>query len=55
MSELEEIANFLEGSEINLDDAMQKYEHGIKIAQELQVYLKNAENKVETLKQGFDK
>lgn len=55
MQELETIAEYLESSEVNLDKAMDKYERGIEIAKQLRDYLKTAENKVDTLKQSFDK
>lgn len=54
MAELEEIADYLQGSEVNLDEAIKKYERGTEIARRLRDYLKSAENKIETLKKNFD-
>lgn len=54
VKELEEIAQYLESSEVDLDEAMKKYERGVEIAKGLRTYLKTAENRVETLKQSFD-
>lgn len=54
MTELEEIADYLQGSEVNLDEAIKKYERGTEIARQLRDYLKSAENKIETLKKNFD-
>jgi exodeoxyribonuclease VII small subunit len=55
MRELESIADYLQSSEVDLDEAMKKYERGTQIAKQLRDYLKTAENKVETLKQSFDR
>lgn len=54
MAELEQIAQYLESSQVNLDEAMKKYERGVQIAKDLKIYLKTAENRVQTLKQSFD-
>lgn len=54
MAELEEIAQYLQSSEVDLDQAIAQYEKGIEIAKNLRSYLRTAENKVETLKQNFD-
>lgn len=55
MVELESIAQYLQGSDVDIDQAIAKYERGVKIAKDLQAYLKTAENKVRSLKQNFDK
>lgn len=54
LKELEEITTYLEGSEIDLDVAIKKFERGTELAKELKTYLQQAENKVATLKQRFD-
>ncbi len=53
MKELEEIAAYLEGSDVDLDTAIAKFERGAALAGELKQYLASAENKVEQLKQNF--
>lgn len=55
LDELEQIAEYLQGNEVNLDLAIKKYERGVELASQLKAYLKEAENKVNTIKQSFDK
>jgi len=55
MSELEEITRYLEGEAVDLDEAIKRFERGSEIAKELKTYLQSAENKIETLRQSFDK
>ena len=49
IGELEEIVEFLEGSEVSLDEALKKYEEGIKLARFLAQKLAQAEKKIEIL------
>lgn len=53
MKELEEIAAYLEGSDVDLDEAIAKFERGAALATELKQYLAQAEGRVEQLKQDF--
>lgn len=53
MKELEEIAAYLESSDVDLDEAIAKFERGAALAGELKQYLASAENKVTELKQDF--
>lgn len=53
MKELEEIAAYLEGSDVDLDEAIAKFERGALLATELKQYLAKAEGRVEQLKQDF--
>jgi exodeoxyribonuclease VII small subunit len=53
MKELEEIAAYLEGSDVDLDEAIAKFERGAALATELKQYLTQAEGRVEQLKQDF--
>lgn len=53
MKELEEIAAYLESSDVDLDEAIAKFERGAALAGELKQYLASAENKVMQLKQDF--
>jgi exodeoxyribonuclease VII small subunit len=55
LKELDEITSYLDSNEVELTVAMNKFEQGTAIAQELKLYLESAENKVETLKQNFEK
>ncbi|HSD70517.1 MAG TPA: exodeoxyribonuclease VII small subunit [Woeseiaceae bacterium] len=49
LSELEAIVEELEGGDLPLDKAMQKFEQGIKLTRGCQSALKDAEQKVEIL------
>ena len=53
MKELEEIAAYLEGSDVDLDEAIAKFERGAALATELKQYLAQAEGRVEQLKHDF--
>jgi len=48
---LESLVEELEGGELPLDKAMQKFEEGVKLTRECQAALKDAEQKVEILLQ----
>lgn len=47
--ELEELVAEFEKGEIEIDQALPKFERGVKLAQELKTYLKTVENKVEKI------
>ncbi len=55
MAELENITAYLESADVDLDEAIKKFERGSKLAKELKDYLANAENTIEQLKQDFTK
>ena len=55
MQELEQIAAYLEQSDVDLDKAIQKFERGSHLAKQLKEYLGSVENKVNELSQDFDK
>ena len=44
--ELNEIVNNLQSGNIDVDDAMKKYDRGQELVKEISEYLKNAENKI---------
>jgi exodeoxyribonuclease VII small subunit len=44
--ELNEIVNDLQSGNIDVDDAMKKYDRGQELVKEISEYLKNAENKI---------
>lgn len=47
--ELEQIVSALQQDDIDIDEAMQKYERGQELIKQLEKYLKTAENKIEKL------
>ena len=53
--ELEEILDKLQSGDLDIDDAIKQYEQEMAIVQQLQDYLKQAENKVTKVKKSFDK
>lgn len=55
MKALEEIVKSLEDDNINLDDSMKAFEKGIKLYNECNGILKNAENKIEILNKENEK
>ena len=48
-SELEALVADLEGREIDLDDDLPKFEHGMKLAKQLLAKMSEAENKIEEI------
>jgi exodeoxyribonuclease VII small subunit len=53
--ELDDILLKLQSDDLDVDEAVALYERGIAITNELQAYLKDAENKVSKLKADFSK
>ena len=53
MLELQDITDYLEGEDVKIDIAMQKYERGSLLAQQISDYLKTAENKITTIKSAL--
>ena len=45
-NELNEIVNDLQSGNIDVDDAMKKYDRGQELVKEISEYLKNTENKI---------
>ena len=52
-AELDAILADLQGGEYDIDEAVKKYQRGMEIVEELQKYLKEAENKVTKVKADF--
>lgn len=48
--ELDEVLSWFEGGEVDLDEAVAHYERGMRLVKELELYLKDAENKVTKIK-----
>lgn len=45
-TELDDILSLLQSGEVDIDEAIKLYERGQKIVEDLQTYLKTAENKI---------
>jgi len=54
LQELESIVNQLEQGELSLDDALKKFEEGVKLARFCQKTLNEAELKIKTITQNED-
>ncbi len=57
VSQLEELVESMESGELSLDELIRRFEHGAKLVHLCQRHLKDAELKIEKLKddlQGFD-
>lgn len=51
--ELDEIIDWFESGELNIDEAVPKYEAAMKLITELEKYLKTSENKVRKINARF--
>jgi len=51
--ELDDLMVWFESDDVDLDQALEKYEQGMELIQQLQKQLVQAENKVTKLKQKF--
>jgi exodeoxyribonuclease VII small subunit len=52
--ELEQLLEWFEGNDINLDDALVKYEQAMKLLQFMETHLKTAQNNVKKISIKFD-
>jgi exodeoxyribonuclease VII small subunit len=52
--ELNELVEWFEGELVNLDEAVAKYEQALELLQQMENYLKTAENKVKKITAKFD-
>lgn len=52
-NELDQILEQLESTDLDIEEALSKYQRGMEIVEQLEDYLKTAENKVTKLKQTF--
>ncbi len=50
IKELQEITEYLESADVDLDEAIDKFDRGSKLAAEIEEHLKIAENKIKTIK-----
>jgi exodeoxyribonuclease VII small subunit len=49
-TELDELLNWFDGDDIDIDQAVEKYEQALKLTKQLELYLQKAENKITKLK-----
>lgn len=54
-NELDGILARLQAGELDIDEAVKLYERGMTVIEELESYLRSAENKVTKIKASFDK
>lgn len=50
LKELEEITTYLESSDVDLDEAIKRFDRGSELAVQIEQHLQEAENKVKTIK-----
>jgi exodeoxyribonuclease VII small subunit len=53
-SELDQVLGELQRDDLGVDAALKHYQRGLELVQQLEAYLKTAENKVTELKAKFD-
>lgn len=53
-SELDEIFIKLQSTDLDIDEAVEAFERGVRITKELEEYIKNAKNKVTKIKADFN-
>lgn len=53
-SELNDIMRQLQSEDINVDEAIKRYERGLAIVKQLEAYLSQAENRVREIKTKFN-
>ena len=54
LKELEEITDWFESENVELDQGLQKFERGIELVAQLRQQLQTAENRVQEIKHKFD-
>lgn len=50
LKELEEITAYLESSDVDLDEAIKRFDRGSELAAQIEQHLQEAENRVKTIK-----
>lgn len=53
-AELDAILEALQTSDMDIDEAVKAYEHGMQLVQQLEEYLQRAENKINKVKAKFE-
>lgn len=54
LAELDDVLAWFDRPDIDLDEALQKFDHGVKLAESAKAKLTTLENKISLLKQRFD-
>jgi exodeoxyribonuclease VII small subunit len=54
LAELDDVLTWFDNPDIDLDDALAKFDHGVKLAEAAKEKLISLENKITVLKQRFD-
>ena len=54
MKQLEAIVEWFESDDVDIDEALQKYEEGLKLVNDLQKDMKSAKNKFTKLQKSFE-
>lgn len=52
--EIEEINEWFQGEDIDLEEALQKYKRGMELVQKCKARLKEAENKFEEIRKDYE-
>lgn len=55
LAELDALIAWFDQPDLDLDEALKKFDQGVKLAAEIKKQLSEAENKINLLKQRFDK
>lgn len=55
LAELDELIAWFDQPEIDLDEALKKFDQGVKLTGEIKTQIAEAENKITVLKERFDK
>jgi exodeoxyribonuclease VII small subunit len=53
-AELDELMNWFESGDVNLDEAVVKYKKAMELITELESYLKTAENEIKKITASFE-
>lgn len=51
-TELAELMSWFEGEQVDLDEAVTKYDQAMKLLAEMEAYLNSAENKIKKIARG---
>lgn len=54
-AELSDVLDWFDSEEVDLDEALAKYQQAIKLIKQMENYLKTAENKIREISVGFSK
>lgn len=54
LTELDDVLTWFDRPDIDLDEALKKFDHGVKLAESAKAKLSQLENKISVLKQRFD-